>query len=162
MTATARLALSAKSCGKTSRPLVASKRKSRKAKSKGCRLNAATAVCAEGTARTSHPIPSKHTERVVRIFFSSSMTNTRGSMFVFYNRKEKRSSECPDFFHEEIEKRPNVSNKALLSLRGFLQWRPILIMPGHLLYGDTRDWPKFSHRVTDRDQGVGRKKIWQA
>src|SRR5260370_10952106 len=55
--------------------LFLSRRKSRNAKSKCFRSSAAIAALGEPTATTSHPIPSRHTVSVERMFFSSSMTS---------------------------------------------------------------------------------------
>src|SRR5205814_9033922 len=43
----------------------------------------ASAASAEGTAVTWQPIPSRHIDRVARMFFSSSMTSTRSVMLLF-------------------------------------------------------------------------------
>ena len=43
----------------------------------GCCVSAINALSAEDTAVTLQPACSRHSDKVVRIFFSSSMTNTR-------------------------------------------------------------------------------------
>src|SRR5262245_34412744 len=76
MTTTVSSGLSVSNRGKRSRPFVSPRRRSRKARSKACRLSAAIAASAEETAVTLQPMPSKHIARVTRMFFSSSMTST--------------------------------------------------------------------------------------
>src|SRR5438045_2764412 len=72
----AALGFSARICGIRSRPLWVPRRRSRKTTSYAVRPMASSAACADAASPTSPPIPSMHTRRVWRMFFSSSMMRT--------------------------------------------------------------------------------------